>query len=90
MNLLSRVQKNPGNGTLALRCQQPRRAERLADRLYVDIARLLPRLEECNVLSIGRKLGPRNLGIAEDQVAIDQGRRADSLFILRSGGGYNQ
>ena len=56
---------------LGLRRQQPRRAERLVHRLHIDVAGVLPRLQECDVVTVWRYLRRRDLRIPENQLAID-------------------
>src|SRR5207253_2541764 len=48
-----------------------RLVERLGGRLHPDVARPFERLEERDVLAVGRDLRARDLRVAEEEVAID-------------------
>src|SRR5262249_28987582 len=61
--------------TLNLGRQQAGGAKRLIHALHIDVAGVLPRLEEGDVLPVGRDLRASNLRIAKEDLAVDHRRQ---------------
>ena len=74
-----------GDRSFGLRGKKPRRAEWLIHGLHINIPSVFPGLQKGDVLSIGRKLGGRNLRVAEDYIAVNELRRA-ARFVCACGG----
>src|SRR5690606_11407165 len=51
-----------------------RRVERLFGALHPDVAYAVERLKECYVLAVGRERRAGELGVAEEDLAVDQRR----------------
>ena len=64
-----------GDRPLRLGGHEPRRFVGLAGLLDVDVARVLPGPQEGEVLAVGRDLGAGDLGVAEEQLAVEERRR---------------
>ena len=79
MNLESRVQRKSGHGPLGLGGDDVSGAEGLGRLLHPDVAGVLVRLDEGEVLAVGGDLGAGDLGVAEQQLTIDEGWESLSL-----------
>ena len=64
-----------GDRPLGLGREQPCLLEGLARLLHVDVARVVPGLQERDVLPVGRELRRGDLGVAEEQLAVEQRRQ---------------
>ena len=64
--------EEPGNRPLRLGREQAGLLEGLAGLLHVDVAGVLPRLQEGDVLAVGGELRRGDLGVAEEQLAVEQ------------------
>src|SRR5260370_23916223 len=64
--------------------------ERFIPRLYINVPRGVPGLQKGDVLSVRRKLGGRNLRVAEDHIAVNQLRRSARFVRDRAAEGCEQ
>src|SRR5512146_374241 len=65
--------------------QKVSRIKGLFDAFYIDVARVFPRLQEREILTVRRKLGARYLWISKEKTTIDQRRRTRHLFLFSIG-----
>jgi len=70
---------------LGLRGEETRRAEGRIHGLHINIPSVFPGLQKGDVLSIGRKLGGRNLRVAEDYITVNELWRT-ARFVCDCGG----
>ena len=75
MYLLSRLQKKPGMGRFVSAVTRRAASKGSLGLLDPDVAGVLLGLEERDVLAVGRELRAGDLGVAEEQLAVDEGRR---------------
>jgi hypothetical protein len=77
----------PGDGALGVRGERVGLLEGLVRPLDPDVAGAVERLDEREVLAVGRELAADDLGVAEEELAVDQ-RRLPGLGPARGREGH--